>query len=465
MTSVADEDEVELLPLVSSTPTRTRTSTEYSTHSSITNDSTHQSSIYEPLNNANNTNNTNININNEYHSPKSPRRRHRRYGRKNSTPKNFKGSDISLLRSSPMKLVQIYIPTEIIHYTLQKFGEYSILHVIDLNKDENANHRPYISDLRRFNLIDHILTYFREKINEAHIPINTLKPHHLKYLSTYTLHEIDELEQKLKNLRSKVEHLCKTKEELEKQEIALTEERWVYEKFNSLLNNVNTFEEFEEKEGDETMALMAMEEGRSPAVIEETQGGRSPGILDRFQISNISGVISKRLADIFERILWRTFFGNVIVKIADIDELFYNYETKEYEKKCVFTVFAHGVEMCKKIRKLADSLDLPLYDVENNEESRKKHLHELKNRISDLNTVLLASQKSLYNQLTSIAGSLEEWYAIIMKERNIYKVLSRCKKSQYLKGGIMLRAWITSYDMDKLYEIVEDIKVKEKNYK
>jgi len=31
-----------------------------------------------------------------------------------------------------MKLVQIYIPTEIIHYTLQKFGEYSILHVIDV---------------------------------------------------------------------------------------------------------------------------------------------------------------------------------------------------------------------------------------------------------------------------------------------------------------------------------------------
>jgi len=456
--TIADEDEVELLPLVNSTPTRTRTSTEYSTHSSITNDSTHQSSIYEPLNNSHNTNSDDININNEYRSPKSPRRRHRRFGRKNSVPKNFKGSDISLLRSSPMKLVQIYIPTEIIHYTLQKFGEYSILHVIDLNKDENLNHRPYISDLRRFNLINHILTYFREKINEAHIPINTLKPHHLKYLSTYTLHEIDELEQKLKNLRSRVEHLCNTKEELEKQEIALTEERWVYEKFNSLLNNVNTLEEIEEKESDETMALMAMEEGRSPAVIEETQGGRSPGILDRFQISNISGVISKRLADVFERILWRTFYGNVIVKIADIDELFYNYETKEYEKKCVFTVFAHGVEMCKKIRKLADSLDLPLYDVENNEEARKKHLHELKNRITDLNTVLLASQKTLYNQLTSIAGSLEEWYAIIMKERNIYKILSRCKKSQYLKGGIMLRAWITAYDMDKLYEVVEDIK-------
>ena len=73
--------------------------------------------------------------------------------------------------------------------------------------------------------------------------------------------------------------------------------------------------------------------------------------------------------------------------------------------------------------------------------------------------VLLASQKTLYNQLTSIAGTLEEWYAIIMKERHIYKILSRCKKSQYLKGGIMLRAWITSYDMDKLYEIVNDIKV------
>ncbi len=83
--------------------------------------------------------------------------------------------------------------------------------------------------------------YFRVKIYEAHIPVNTLKPHHLKYLPTYTLHEIDELEQKLKNLRSQVEHLCNTKEELEKQEIALTEERWVYEKFNTLLSNVKYF--------------------------------------------------------------------------------------------------------------------------------------------------------------------------------------------------------------------------------
>jgi len=349
-----------------------------------------------------------------------------------------------------MKLVQIYIPTEIIHYTLQRFGETSILHVIDLNKDMNAINRPYISEMRRYDLINDILRYFRIKINEEHITINTLKPHHLKYLSSYTQHDIDELEQRLKVLRDRVEHLCKTKEELEKQEISLTEERWVHEKFDSLLRNVDMDEN---KEDDENTALLAMEEGRAKEV------------MDRFKISNISGVISKRLADVFERILWRTFYGNVVVNIADIDELFYNFETKEYEKKCVFSIFAHGVEMCKKIRKLADSLDLPLYDVESNEELRRQRLENLKNRISDINAVLLASQKTLYNQLTEIAGSLEEWYAIIMKERHIYQVLNRCKKSQYLKGGIILRAWITAYDMDTLQDIVEDIKVSKKKKK
>jgi len=43
--------------------------------------------------------------------------------------------------------------------------------------------------------------------------------------------------------------------------------------------------------------------------------------------------------------------------------------------------------MCKKIRKLADSLDLPLYDVESNEELRRQRLENLKNRISDINAV------------------------------------------------------------------------------
>jgi len=103
--------------------------------------------------------------------------------------------------------------------------------------------------------------------------------------------------------------------------------------------------------------------------------------------SNISGIISKRLAEVFERILWRTFYGNVIINISDIDELFYNFETKEYEKRCVFSIFAHGIEMCKKIRKLANSLDLPLYDVESDLELRKQHLEVLKTRISDINTV------------------------------------------------------------------------------
>jgi len=52
-----------------------------------------------------------------------------------------------------------------------------------------------------------------------------------------------------------------------------------------------------------------------------------------------------------------------------------------------------------------------------------------------------------------------------MKERHIYQVLNRCKKSQYLKGGIILRAWITAYDMDTLQDIVEDIKVSKKKKK
>ncbi|OUM70143.1 hypothetical protein PIROE2DRAFT_57009 [Piromyces sp. E2] len=173
----------------------------------------------------------------------------------------------------------------------------------------NAINRPYISEMRRYNLINDILRYFRIKIREEHISINPLKPQHLKYLSSYTQHDIDELEQRLRVLRDRVEHLCKTKEKLEKQEISLTEERWVHEKFDSLLRNV-----------------------------------------------------------------------------------------------------------------------------------------------------LLASQKALFNQLTEIAGSLEEWYAIIMKERHIYHILNRCKKSQYLKGGIILRAWITAYDMDTLQEIVDDIR-------
>ena len=54
---------------------------------------------------------------------------------------------------------------------------------------------------------------------------------------------------------------------------------------------------------------------------------------------------------------------------------------------------------------------------------------------------------------------MEEWYAVIMKERHIYKILNKCKRSQYLKGGIILRGWIPAYEMDKLQEIVEDIKV------
>jgi len=65
-------------------------------------------------------------------------------------------------------------------------------------------------------------------------------------LSSYTQHDIDELEQRLKVLGVRVEHLCKTKEELEKQEISLTEERWVHEKFDSLLRNVSIVLYYEE---------------------------------------------------------------------------------------------------------------------------------------------------------------------------------------------------------------------------
>lgn len=114
-------DEVELLPLVDSTSShkRNRSNTGLSVQSTVTNDSTQASSVFEPINTVHSLNKKKFNF-----SKKNKRKHFKKFEVNKEKP--------SLLRSSAMKLVQIYIPTEIIHYTLQKLGELSLIHVVDV---------------------------------------------------------------------------------------------------------------------------------------------------------------------------------------------------------------------------------------------------------------------------------------------------------------------------------------------
>ncbi|KAF3939898.1 hypothetical protein ABW19_dt0200084 [Dactylella cylindrospora] len=242
-------------------------------------------------------------------------------------------------------------------------------------------------------------------------------------------HEIDDLADRCDQLEKRVSELNESYETLQKRWTQLIEWRAVLREAGSVFEHAyGQVEEIRHGgEDDDTAPLLDADMEQNVL-----QGGEQQSF-SVMNIGFISGVISRDRINAFERILWRTLRGNLYMNQSEMQDKLIDPQTGEAVAKNVFVIFAHGKEIVAKIRKISESLGADLYPVDEDTNNRRDQIHEVNQRIDDLNSVLQNTKTTLLAELRMIAAQLASWMVVVKKEKAVYEALNRFNYDQARK--------------------------------
>jgi len=126
----------------------------------------------------------------------------------------------------------------------------------------------------------------------------------------------------------------------------------------------------------------------------------------------------------FERVLWRALRGNLFMRQAEVDAPIRDPNSGELVEKNVFIIFFQGERAEQKISKLCETFGANIYPCPESPQEREELRLQVRQRLSDLNTVLERSRLHSEALLSQVAGKLETWKLQVLREKSIYHAMN-----------------------------------------
>ncbi|CZR34312.1 putative vacuolar ATP synthase 98 kDa subunit [Fusarium proliferatum ET1] len=352
-------------------------------------------------------------------------------------------------RSADMSMVQLYVSNEIGREVVTALGELGLCQFRDLNEDVSAFQRTFTQEIRRLDNVERQLRYFYAQMDKIGIPLRKLDLD-VERLASPSTSEIDELAERSQKLEQRVSALNESYETLKKREGDLTEWRWVLREAGSFFDRAHgNVEEIRASTDNDDAPLLSD--------IEQNQGGPdAERSFSGMNIGFVAGVIARDRVASFERILWRTLRGNLYMNQSEIPEPLIDPTNNEAINKNVFVIFAHGKEILNKIRKISESMGADVYNVDENSDLRRDQIHEVNNRLEDVQNVLQNTQATLQAELKQISQSLSAWMVLITKEKAVYNTLNNFSYDS-ARRTLIAEAWVPTNDLPLIRTTLQDV--------
>ncbi|KAF7559112.1 hypothetical protein G7046_g5048 [Stylonectria norvegica] len=352
-------------------------------------------------------------------------------------------------RSADMSMVQLYVSNEIGREVVTALGELGLCQFRDLNESVSAFQRTFTQEIRRLDNVERQLRYFYAQMEKLGIPLRKLDLD-VERLASPSTSEIDELSERSQKLEQRVSALNESYETLKKREGDLTEWRWVLREAGSFFDRAhgNVDEIRASTDDDDAPLLSDVEHQQGAADVERSFSGMNIGF--------VAGVISRDRVGAFERILWRTLRGNLYMNQSEIPEPLIDPSNNEAVNKNVFVIFAHGKEILAKIRKISESMGAEVYNVDENSDLRRDQIHEVNNRLEDVQNVLHNTQATLQAELNQISQSLSAWMILIAKEKAVYNTLNLFSYDK-ARRTLIAEAWVPTNDLPHIRTTLQDV--------
>lgn len=286
-------------------------------------------------------------------------------------------------------------------------------------------------------------------MEKAGIPLRKLDLD-IERLASPSTAEIDELTERSQKLEQRVVALNDSYETLKKREGELTEWRWVLREAGSFFDRAhgNVEEIRASSDNDDAPLLSDVEQHNSAPDAERSFSGMNIGF--------VAGVIARDRVAAFERILWRTLRGNLYMNQAEISEPLIDPTNNEAVQKNVFVIFAHGKEILAKIRKISESMSAEVYSVDENSDLRRDQIHEVNNRLEDVQNVLRNTQTTLEAELNQISQSISAWMVLITKEKAVYNTLNLFSYDR-ARRTLIAEGWCPTNDLPLIRSTLQDV--------
>ncbi|CCH40496.1 V-type H+-transporting ATPase subunit I [Wickerhamomyces ciferrii] len=350
-------------------------------------------------------------------------------------------SEEAIFRSADVSLVQLYIPSEISREAVYALGEADTIQFRDLNSKVNTFQRSFVNEIRRLTNVERQYNYFKEQLNHRGVP---LKPapyiEDQEFTPAAKPSDIDEKVESAQLLEERLSQLVDASENLETRKKDLLQSRHVLKAANQFFN----------KEAEHVQRQSFDLIDTDDHDIEQQQQNQNAAISENY----VTGVIPTEKANILEKILWRVLRGNLILETVQIEDPIYDPKSKQYINKSVFIVFSHGHDIISRIKKISESLDADLYEVDTEENKRSESLLEVNGSLEDLNTVLETTNRTLNTELIAIAQELSSWAAVILKEKSVYQTLNLFDYDPNRKV-LIAEGWVPTNEIPSLKETLD----------
>ncbi|AMD18586.1 HBL316Wp [Eremothecium sinecaudum] len=350
----------------------------------------------------------------------------------------------AVFRSAEMRLIEMFIPQEIARNTVYILGESGLLQFRDLNKKVRSFQRTFVSELRRLDNVERQYRYFYSLLRKYKIPFyeevqdgTQVRDIRAGFDLPPSTSVIDDHVENAQLLEDRFVQLVEASEQLESQKTQLDE-------FKALLLASGEF--FENCGVD--IQVASTNAGEQDGELED---GASSKFLPYF-----TGVIPRDKVSTLVKTLWRMVRGNLYFRNVELPTKFYDAKSKEYIYKDAFIVFAHGDLIMKRIKKIAESLDANLYDIQNSQELRSRQIVELNEKLDDFEKVMHTTAVTLESGLYSISKELADWNKQICKEKAVYNTLNLFVYNSS-RRTLTAEGWIPVDELETLQVILQKL--------
>mmetsp|Transcript_5551 Transcript_5551/g.7658 ORF Transcript_5551/g.7658 Transcript_5551/m.7658 type:complete len:876 (-) Transcript_5551:349-2976(-) len=348
----------------------------------------------------------------------------------------------SWFRSQKMEYVQLIIQEDAAHSCVSDLGRMGVIQFTDLNVEQTAFQRRYVSYLKRCDEVERKLRYFKTEIEKFGIPIQEVGTPE-SFAETTLIRErglklLETMEGDMERKEAELLELNKFSEALNTEYNQKMELHEVLRKSRVFfMEDVPDLREEPRRATDPYGGSNTLATKHDQPLIEHDSLRQDVDM----RFSYISGVVAQEDRGRFERMLFRATRGNCYIRFAPIDQPIAHPPTGEMMHKMVFIVFFKSTVIEQKINKICDAFGASRYHVPSIDDIGASNRLEEETR-TDLKESLKILQKNRdarYRLCSSLAEGLEEWQWTILREKSIYHTLNSFKV--FNRGFLRAEGW------------------------
>ncbi|KAK2814952.1 hypothetical protein Q7C36_023218 [Tachysurus vachellii] len=315
---------------------------------------------------------------------------------KNSSSKNRR------IKSRVCNLPNITLPTTALS-CINELGLLGLVEFRDLNPGMSSSQRRFVNDVRKCEEIERIIKYLEGEILRFNIRIPSGSHTEETRCSRDTL----ELKSEVKALEQELKEISFNHTTLKRNLTELLES-------SALLGVIH--EVFQECDMQPSCTDLQSD---GPHI---TQRLNSISTITAPKLCFIAGVIKHDRFPAFEKVLWRLFHENFLLRHAELQQ----HPEDGTVQKDAFIICMQGEQVQGKIRKICEGFNVSLYPCPNTIHAQEEMKCNLRTRIKELQMILRQCEEFSVAVLNKAAKRVTDWSIQVHKMKSIYHTLNLC---------------------------------------